>query len=206
MNRTQLHNPTQADQATLEQAVRLLVGSIGKDADPVSAVRSVFSTICMNDTNANCDVAMTLRALDDAAFAIQNEAHQLWDAYTDAAFELQDNPEILSHLRGKGAGHSEVPASLAALPPQCVSHVVRRHDRSKWMGKLNSPEVAIASENADAASNCLVVEQAIEDARPLPQVFVGNELATEEVEKTVKYGFVILPNGKLGTREIGGES
>ena len=206
MNRTQLHNPKHADQATLERAVRLLVESIGKDADPVSAVRSVLSTVCTNDIAAERDIADTLNQLEYLAFAIQTEAYRLWAAYTDAEMELQDNPDSLSmcsSTAGAGAGDevSSSPSSLEALPPKVREHLGRRFgllsagDRRALRrlcedghGSLAAALVAevgvraaIASENADAALNCLVVEQAIADSKPLPLVRLGNRGYETEV-------------------------
>lgn len=187
------YSPKQADQATMERAIRLLVGSIGKDADPRSAIRNVLNNACMNDTDAEISVHKLTMGLREILSALADEALTLNLDYGLADHELWRNPQILSHLRG-GAGHSEsIPSSLAALPPACVSHVIRKNQSaadSKALARMRADgngnlaqalqaEVAdtnaIASENADAASNVLVVEQAIADSKAQPLVRLGNK-------------------------------
>ena len=161
MNRTQLHNPNTVGQKTIERAVYHLIDSGSQPTDPAKALLSVVIRACDNDRNAKRDIPAILRDLSTKLSSLMDEADRVGHAYQESLFDLKDNPEILSHLRGEGAGHSEVPASLAALPPACVAHVLKRHERSKWMGKLNSPEVIERTEMEHIA------REMVDEALPL---------------------------------------
>jgi len=192
MNRQQLRNPSTVGQTTVERAVYHLIDALSYKTDPKDALRSVVIRLCDGDRNAKRDVPAILHGLSQTLTCLMDEADRVGHCYQEAVYDLEDHPGVLPHLR-EGAGHSEsVPDSLAALPPACVAHVVKRHsntsedrkvfDRLRFDGELGLAQAleeeladmnAIAAENADAASNCLVVDAAIASSKPLPLVSLG---------------------------------
>ncbi|MBO6739005.1 MAG: hypothetical protein JJ916_04010 [Phycisphaerales bacterium] len=197
------YSPKQIDQSELEKAIKVILDAPAKGTDPKAALRSVLIRKCDHDQNARLDVPEFLSGLSKTLGCLMDEADRLGNCYTDGGFELTDNPGSLSLFRthleagagSNGGGCSSLPSSLAGLPPAIGRHMLTRWetvdratrkalDRMRFDGEYTLAQAleeeladmnAIASENADAASNVLVVEQAIADSKAQPLVRLGNK-------------------------------
>ena len=199
MNRQQLHNPKLVDQKTIERGIDLIISALNKGIDPKLAVEACMIRLCDHDQRGARDLWKILGDTSKMLSDLMDEVDRLRHRYEQADFELSDNPIFLSLCDPSGAagasdgGFPSLPPSFDSLPPAIRGHCVRRHsvvdranrkalDRMRFDGEYTLAQAledelndrnAIASENADAASNCLVVEQAIADSKPLPLVSLG---------------------------------
>lgn len=130
MNRQQLRTPTGIDELAAQRAVFNLLEIAGKGVDIRQVVRDCVSHLCRCDANGRVDVEAKLLALHGITNELESASFAIWSDYSDARMELDDKPEARKALTSGGAGHSEretIPpcASLAALPPSVVAHLVR---------------------------------------------------------------------------------
>lgn len=204
------YSPKHVDQADLEKAIKVILDAPAKGTDPKAALRSVVIRKCDHDRKARLDVPEFLSGLSKTLQCLMDEADRLGDSYTDGGYELKDNPDSLSLLRdpavAAGASGEGSPLSppLDALPPAVRGHLVRRHDRVKGEDRRalqrlceegngllaaalvaeNADINAIASENAEAASKSLVVDEIIRITREsgsVPLVRLGQGECRREI-------------------------
>lgn len=199
INRTTLKNPTARTQATLEHAITLLVGCIGKDADPESAVRAVIERIAHGDTHGQLHMGKMADGLHNLTASISAEANDLWANYGDAEYHLRDNPDSLSLCDAVGGAVGDRAPSLGRLPPAVRAHLGRRHrgmstEDRKAIDKIaadGEPELAdaldgwvrdrnaVAAENASAASNANAIADQETGRVPLCILGPGGDYTTQ---------------------------